>query len=280
MSSQAPEPPTYYCRLWYSHERGYESSIGKHSLVRRVIDHRRRVHYDLFSNQGLHWYSAYAYESQYEQGEKQDWEFASLSEKQADRITGRWRSHCLKDKGPLTCTYYAEVENTSLENPDEIVREWRGPDGKFGWEEGYTSSVQHGWHWTETWMAYRFKGNGLLVETSEEYAQEVIGRWKARAQHNGRERLYFARLWYALASKPVPEERADWTPLLRRREHPSRDEALLADGSWTTTEALKAWEGAESAYEYIQISEEQARKIAQRWTLRGQLSSFPAEEQQ
>lgn len=222
------------------------------------------MHDDLCSRQGLWWYSALAYEDLYAWGEKQEWEFVSISEEQADRIIGRWRSHSLKGKGPLTLTYYAQVEDASLEHPTEIVRVWKGP-GQFWWE-GYTSSVQHGWRWTETWMSYRLKGNGMLREISEGHAHAVIERWKEKAQDNGRERLHYARLWYSLTSKPEQGEREDWTPLIRRRARPSRDEALLADGSWMATEALKAWELAKGEYEYIRISEKQARKIAQNWT--------------
>lgn len=256
---------TYYSRLWYSHERGYATADGEHSLLLRVRDHRQeRRSRDFLSYRGFYWYHAPAHEDFARQRENEQWELVRLAEAQASAILGRWQGHVLREGGPFTMTYYAQIEDASLEQPTEIVRQWSGPGGL--WYEGYLPGSGAGWQWTETWLRARFKGDGLLAEVPEEYAREIIGRWKQEEEQESRERAYYARLWYA----PGPGRKAQekLSPLLRRSTDsvPPRDEVWLPGGRWMATAALQAWESGESAYEYIEISKEQATMIAQCWS--------------
>lgn len=133
---EQPSTVVYYSRFWYSHERGYETREGEHSLLLRVLDHRREHQpREFLWYHGLYWYDA-GHESRGSQGENEEWELVRLSEAQASAILGRWKEHVVRERGPFAVTYYAQVEDASLENPTEIVRLWSGPKGL--WYEGYS----------------------------------------------------------------------------------------------------------------------------------------------
>ena len=279
MREQRQEPTliTYYSRLWYSHERGYETPEGPNSLIRRVINHTRNWCRGLTCYHGGYW--AMELPSQWRlSDEHQQWELLSISEEQVDNIIRRWQGHQEEGKELPTRTYYASLNYfppyNSPDNPMEIVRHSERP-GEC-WDEGCNASIQLGWHHTPTLIDFQSKGEGELIEISEEQARQVIQRWKQESLKYDIERTYYAKLWYI--PQPEQEEQEGWTPLLRRRRSPSllQDEAMRADGSWMATKALRTWEAGDSAYEYISISEEQAHIIAQNWAYQRNAQKPPA----